>query len=1094
MPQPVSAQKKTYTLEAEFDQGSLVNTLHAQPTCAACFPDRDLVILGRTFVSQAGAVWVNNNPEGWIVGLDAKTGRQLVRLDSGLATINGLATGSAASGEKCTFWIGSGYSAVGNKGNCPGRITTDANGDVWIVNRGFNIRGTLSKFTTTKSHCIDRNNNGKIDSSADLDGNGIVDPDYVGPGGEREYLGAAEECILATVPVGAVNDLPRAVAVDKKGKIWVATFNGRKVYRYDPNEPLTLEATINLDDYPGAKKSPYSAATGKDYLFLSAKSSTVIRISIDAPFTVQVATCSGDTYGIVANPDGTEAWAGAHGNNGVQHVTFPPTGNGTCETWPSNGRTITAVTLDLTPAADGGPFIWGAAYGNGGYILKYNRKGEIVGEYLDGSNTHGISVDFQNRIWAVSHQSPFVRVHQNDGTLATAGNLAAFGFDMLPSTTAPGKHNYDPYLYSDFTGVQLDRQAPFTRVGTWSGITDGGAAGVPWKRVKWNEQPIGTQAGAEPEGTSLKLSARAADSLGELATAAFVTVPNGKTGADLSGIVGRYIEVRADLTGPGYETPVLSDVTVEGPCPGGATESCCLSDGDCSDGLACTLDSCPAPGAACVFEVKKDCCVTDAQCADTNLCTKDACDLVLNVCVHNKVPDCCSASEDCDDGDLCSADLCSGPGGKCSFKTIQGCCLQDTDCTKGNLCSNAKCPKPGALCLPSTQTGCCATDSDCKDSDQCTADKCDVAKKACSNDFIAGCCTTDAQCNDNDPCTVDKCTGNACAHDAKDGATCCTQTSPSVGEACDIPKAPNNFSPCKAGKKVCKADGTFSCEGAVLPSKETCDGVDNDCNGVTDDEDGAKPCDAPKAPNNFPPCAAGKKVCKPDGSFACTGAILPAAETCDGIDNNCDGVVDDNPTGCGQGFSCVKAQCVKPCAAGEFPCDPGFTCQAGFCVSQSGSGGSAGSGGAQAGGTAGKGGASPGGTGGKAGGPAAGAAGLGGSGGSVTAGAAGAAGGGGLAGSGGKAGSAASAGAAAAGTTGGGTGGRAGSAGSVASKGGAPGAPAAQEDKPNNFGLATGGGCHTNGGSPVDPRSAALALGVVALAASRRVRRSGKNA
>jgi hypothetical protein len=1016
------AQQKTYTLETEFDQGTLVNTLHEQATCPTCFPDKNLVILGRTFVSKAGAVWMDNNPEGWVVGVDATTGRQLVRLDSGLERVNGLLTGSAPSRTKCTFWIGSGYSAAGNQGNCPGRITTDANGDVWIANRGFNFQGTLSKFTTTKSHCIDRNNNGKIDSSADLNNDGIVDPDYVDPvTGEREYLGADEECILATIPVGGINGLPRAVAVDKKGKIWVGTFNERKVYRYNPNEPLTLESTINLASYgAAAAKAPYSAASGKNHIFFSAKPSTILRISIDAPHTVQAAVCAGgDTYGIVASPDGNEAWAGGHGNDGLRHATFPAVGDGTCETWPSNGRSITAVTLDTTPASQGGPFVWGTAYNNGGFILKYNKAGAIVGEYADGGATHGISVDFQNRLWVVSHEAPFVRVHSTDGTLATAANLGSFGFSMLPTTTAPGAYNYDPYLYSDFTGVQLDRQAPFTRVGTWSAITDGGAPGIPWKRVRWNEEAAGTQTGAEPEGTALTLSARAANTTAALATAAFVTVPNGKDGgADLTGISGRFIEVRADLTGPGYETPVLSDVTVEGPCVNGTGEGCCLSDADCNDGALCTLDTCPSPGGACVHNTKPNCCLTDAQCADTNQCTVDRCDASTNLCAHDAIADCCSSSADCEDGDLCTADLCSGPGGTCSFKAIQGCCLTDADCTKGNKCSNAKCPAAGALCLPSTQTDCCAADSDCADSDACTADKCDVQKKACSNDYIAGCCTADAQCNDNDPCTVDRCVGNLCSHDAKDGQNCCTQDSPSIGEPCDIPVAPANFPPCKSGKKVCKADGSFACEGAALPTTEICDGIDNDCDGVTDDD--AKGCDS--------------------------------------------------------GFSCVNAACAKPCASGEFPCSGGLVCVKGFCVSGTANGGSGGAAGSGAGGggnggdgTAGGGGAASGGQAGTGGGVT---GGQGGSGGVGLAGQAGASGIG-AAGSGGSLGGA------------GGTSGTSGAAGNLGAAGADP--------VDNRFGLATGGdlACSAVPGSAERRSPAPLAFGLVAAAfvLARRARR-----
>ena len=52
----------------------------------------------------------------------------------------------------------------------PGRVAVDSNGDVWIVNRAFGHQGTLTKFSGDLSHCIDRNNNGVIDTSFDKNG------------------------------------------------------------------------------------------------------------------------------------------------------------------------------------------------------------------------------------------------------------------------------------------------------------------------------------------------------------------------------------------------------------------------------------------------------------------------------------------------------------------------------------------------------------------------------------------------------------------------------------------------------------------------------------------------------------------------------------------------------------------------------------------------------------------------------------------------------------------------------------------------------------------------------------------------------------
>ena len=42
---------------------------------------------------------------------------------------------------------------------------------------------------------------------------------------------------------------------------------------------------------------------------------------------------------------------------------------------------------------------------------------------------------------------------------------------------------------------------------------------------------------------------------------------------------------------------------------------------------------------------------------------------------------------------------------------------------------------------------------------------------------------------------------------------------------------------CTVGKIACTGGVITGCEGEVLPSTEICDGVDNDCDGLSDDDD-----------------------------------------------------------------------------------------------------------------------------------------------------------------------------------------------------------------------------------------------------------------
>lgn len=89
---------------------------------------------------------------------------------------------------------------------------------------------------------------------------------------------------------------------------------------------------------------------------------------------------------------------------------------------------------------------------------------------------------------------------------------------------------------------------------------------------------------------------------------------------------------------------------------------------------------------------------------------------------------------------------------------------------------------------------------------------------------------------------------------------------------------------------------------------------------------GGEPCDTGKPGM----CGPGLTVCTPNG-VVCQ-QLNPAApmETCNGVDDNCDGNVDEgNP--CPTGMVCDKGTCVQQCA-GEFPCPAPLVCaQDGYC-------------------------------------------------------------------------------------------------------------------------------------------------------------------
>ncbi len=271
---------------------------------------------------------------------------------------------------------------------------------------------------------------------------------------------------------------------------------------------------------------------------------------------------------------------------------------------------------------------------------------------------------------------------------------------------------------------------------------------------------------------------------------------------------------------------------------------------------------------------------------------------------------------------------CNGIDDDCDGITDNNLSVDLAPCNQSGVCTQAlkvSCSNKKWICAYSgygyqtKETLCDSLDNDCNgitdDGYQNLGIACDGPDpdKCPNGQFVCGADQKSVVCNE--PLTgtvkVEICNG---IDDDCNGITDDPWVS-QLGVACDGP----DLDKCKNGKMVCPADQvsaqTVCNEAGGTGIVELCDGLDNNCNGLTDEGLGlGDPCDSLPDPDF---CKNGTNICDPlnSGAVICSGDTY-LIEKCNGIDDNCNGVIDE-------GFELVGYKC-KPtgsnCSSGLYKC------------------------------------------------------------------------------------------------------------------------------------------------------------------------------
>ena len=537
---PALAQTFTYTSNADFDQGLLLNLNYGLPAS-----DQLQV---NDIPRPLPFVVAPNRGSGTVTRVNAITGDILgeyraapegFATNSSRATVDLFGNVWVSNRSEAGLIDGSPHGSVVKVGLVTGGSRVNADGSP--NPQGGYLAGPFGYNT-----CVDRDGDGLLRTSTGrgdvLDWVNVTDGEGGTDGtGHGLVEDATDECVLAYQRTPDALEI-RHVSIDRNNDVWVGGYPSGPINRVPGQfNKLDGDDARVIDSFDAR---PFNAGgfngliDGNGILWSSGLfQGTVLRYDLATRTGTVINNPSSYAFGIDFNGF---IWNSKFGDNSVSKISPEGVIQSTHPTGGSSGDRGVAVT-----PIDNHVWVANAGPVSGTNVSRLDNDGNLLKVITVGTAPSGVSVDSAGKIWVINTLSDnLMRIDPEGGS---------DGLGAVDLTVDVGAGRI-PYSSSDFTGmVAIGNTSP---QGNFTVVQDSAQAGLEWEQVLWNTEPEGSV----PAGTSITVEVRASDNLAALPAEEFFEVENG---ISLSGqAVGRYLEVRTILRPDGDVSPVLSDLTL----------------------------------------------------------------------------------------------------------------------------------------------------------------------------------------------------------------------------------------------------------------------------------------------------------------------------------------------------------------------------------------------------------------------------------------------------------------------------------------------------------------------------------------------------